>query len=149
MAKNTNTNSKKNTKSVEDTVLYATTANKNTKKKTTKPTTFVGSNTKSTKSTTTATDTTKKVTASAVTTSLNDNKKTGSGGNQIGKKRGSYSKNLWLVLSSQDGKKWDVEQEFFESRDEAREAMVVRFRGQYPNEKFRLAKYVFSSVDKA
>jgi hypothetical protein len=131
MAKSTNTNTnsktKKSTTPTEDTLIYSTTTT-NTKKK---PTTVKAASTQKT---------------TPVPVTIN---KTGSGSNQAGKKRGQYTNNLWFVESSEDGKKWVVEQEFFESRDEARDAVIDRFRGQYPDERFRVAKYVFNNIDRS
>ena len=86
--------------------------------------------------------------APTTTFSLNDNKKVGSGANQAGKKRGSYTNNLWVVESSNDGKKWIPDELVFVSRDSAR-SKVNDYRNNYSDERFRVAKYVFTAVDKS
>lgn len=68
--------------------------------------------------------------------------------NQLGKKRGSYSQNIWVIEASEDGKKWSPSADsytFYKSRDEARED-VISLRSDDVAVRFRVAKYTFTAV---
>ena len=128
MAKNTNSNSKTSTtkKTVAPSVVNSTTK-KSTKSVNEQITdTFFNSNTK-----------TPPVT-----------KNTGSGSNQLGKKRGSYAQNLWAIEFRVGDKYLASPIEVYLSRDDAREALNF-FRGEsnYQKGDARLAKYTFSRAD--
>lgn len=152
MPKNITSTTNKNTKKKESGVKLSDTSvaaienllkNKNTKSK--EPVASVKFNKKKGELTVNMTSSTP---APTTTFSLNDNKKVGSGANQAGKKRGNYSNNLWVIESSDDGKKWNPDEIVFASRDSAREK-ANSYRYIYPDERFRVAKYVFTAVDKS
>ena len=69
--------------------------------------------------------------------------------NQLGKKRGSYSQNIWVIEASKDGKKWspsDDSYTFYNSRDEARDDVASLRSGDDTVLRFRVAKYTFTAV---
>lgn len=75
---------------------------------------------------------------------------------QLGKKRGSYSQNIWVIEQSKDGKKWNPAEDsyiFYKTRDQA-QGDVSSLRSGDDNRydsrlRFRVAKYTFTSVSKA
>jgi hypothetical protein len=152
MAKNTNNNSK-TTKTVEP-INKTPAKNDNSKKKATTSTT-PSVTTKLSKNKKEITLTIEPVVAgplnAPVTFSI-DKKNSGSGSGQAGKKRGSYTQNLW-ALEFRDGNKFVPEAEqVYLTRDEARDALIDTRRGYYGNVKrgdVRLAKYTLSRVDHA
>jgi hypothetical protein len=90
------------------------------------------------------------VTTPPATFSLNDNKKVGSGANQAGKRRGSYNKNLWAIEFRAGDQYLSGSDDVYTSRDEARIALnLYRTEENYKVGDARLAKYVFSAVDKS
>jgi hypothetical protein len=67
--------------------------------------------------------------------------------NQLGKKRGPYVQNIWVIEASKDGKRWspsDDSYTFYKSRDDARED-VASLRTD-ADSRFRVAKYTFTAV---
>lgn len=142
MAKNTNTNSK--TKTLEP-VSKTPVKNDNSKKK--------GTSTKNTKSADSfLNDLSKQLGTKVTTTQTATTKTTGTGSGQTGKKRGSYSQNLW-ALEFREGDSYSADpREVYLTRDEAREALAdVRngFYGTYTKGDARLAKYTFTRVDQS
>lgn len=147
----TNKNTKKKTESnvkLSDTSVAAIEnllKSKNTKSK--EPVASVKFNKKKGKLTVNMTSSTP---APTTTFSLNDNKKVGSGANQAGKKRGSYNKNLWAIEFRTGDQYLSGSDDVYTSRDEARIALnFYRTEENYKVGDARLAKYVFSAVDKS
>jgi hypothetical protein len=147
MAKNTNNNSK-TTKTVEP-VIKTPTKNDNSKKKGTSTT-----NTKSADSF--PNDLSKQVGTKMTTAQTVTTKTTGTGSGQTGKKRGSYSQNLWAIEFREGGEGSDKyladPNEVYVTRDEARDALADVRKGYFGPLKrgdARLAKYTFTRVDQS
>jgi hypothetical protein len=91
--------------------------------------------------------------ASIEKVSATSTKTKGSGSNQLGKKRGTYTNNIWVLEYKNQNEKTftpDLFDGIFESRDLGREAVQVArdyARNEKLNETYRLAKYVLASVD--
>ena len=156
MAKNTNNNSK-TTKTVEP-VTKTLVKNENSKKKATTSTT-PSITTKLSNNKKEITLTIEPVVAgplnAPVTFSI-DKKTNGSGSGQAGKKRGTYSQNLWALEFREGGEGSNKflanVGEVYATRDAARDALAdVRngFYGTYTKGDVRLAKYTFTRVDQS
>ncbi len=142
MAKNSNNNSKTSTTKTTVNPPVTKVTNDNSKKKNT--------TTLNTKSVDTFFNDLSKQLGTKVTTTQTATvtKSNGSGGNQAGKKRGSYSQNLWAIEFREGDKYLAHPHEVYVSRDEAREALDF-FRGEtnYKKGNARLAKYTFNRAD--
>lgn len=71
---------------------------------------------------------------------------------QLGKKRGSYSTNIWVIEASKDGKKWTPSDDsfmFYKSRDEGRDDLMNMRADDDSVFRYRLSKYIFAAASQS